>query len=307
MKKTGIILVVTASFFWGFMGIFSKNLNIVGLDPFTIAFFRASIAGIFYLLWILKKDKSLLKTNRKDIIFFAIYGMAVLGFAFTGYNIAVSRIPIAIATVLLFTNPIWVAIINRIWFKEKIGLKKASAIALTIFGCMLIVRLFDLQNIKLDLFGIIIAVSTGAINALQIVLPKIYDTGYKKDTMLVYGFIFAAIFLSFFVDFKGMVVNITNYDNLGFVVLNVLSIGILNTFIANTAYIKATNYIGTSLVSILVSIEIIVASILAYFVFNETLEISQLIGITIVIFAVIMLQVDIKLGKIVQKSYTTPH
>ncbi|GAA0181064.1 DMT family transporter [Clostridium sediminicola] len=302
MKKKGIFLVVIACFFWGTMGITSRNLDIVGLDSFTIAFFRAAIAGIVYLLFVLKRDKSLLKTNRKDLIFFFIYGIVALGFSFIGYSLAVSRIPIAVATVLLFTNPIWVIIINRICFKEKIKIKELVAIVVTIFGCMLIVKLFDLKATQLDMVGILVGMFAGAAFALQIVLPKFHNTGYKKDTLLVYGFMSATIFLSFFVDFKGLITSVTNYNNLGFVISNILAIALLSTFISNVAYVKATDYIDTSLISILVSLEIIVASIFAYFIFNETLESSQLVGMGIVIFAVIMLQVDIKFSEFFKKS-----
>lgn len=292
MKQKGVSLVIIACIFWGFMGITSRNLSALSFDSFTISFFRAIIAGLIYMGCIFKKDRSLLKADPKSVAFFAAYGVTAFAGCFISYNISVARIPISIATVLMFTNPIWVMLLNRIFFSEKIERKKAVLMLVTIFGCMLIAKFYQISDYSLDSVGIMAGILAGFTFALQIVMPRFYKGECQKDTMLVYGFIFAGIFLAFFTDFSRIVEITAGSGSIVYVLANIVIIGAFNTFIANTAYIKSAEYIGTSLSSILSSIEPVVSSIIAYWVFRETLEPLQLLGMIIVIMAVCMIEMD---------------
>lgn len=294
MRQKGITLVVVSCIFWGFMGITSRNLSALSFDSLTISFFRAIVAGLFYIAWIAKKDRSLLRADLKSMAFFAAYGIITFGGCFISYNMSVARIPISITTVLMFTNPIWVMLIHRIVFKEKIDVKKAVVMALCISGCMLIAQIYKVGDYRLDPLGIATGLLAGLLFALQVVMPRFYHGDCRKDTMIIYGFIFAAISLLFFTDFKTTFSVLSNPDTSMSAVWNILIIGIFNTFIANTAYIKSTEYIDATLSSIFVSLEPVLASIIAYWVFGESLEFLQLVGMATVIGSVTMLEVDFK-------------
>ncbi|MEW8956454.1 DMT family transporter [Clostridium sp.] len=303
MRKKGIGLMVIAAIFWSFMGIVSRNLDLLNFDPFTIAFFRTSIAAIGFFFWILKTNKEALKIDLKGIIICALYGIFTFAFAFVGFNMAVSRIPISVATVLMFTNPIWVTLMNRIFFKEKVKLQQFITIMMAIIGCGLISKITSTSQGSLDIIGLLYGVSTGVLFALQIVAPRLVEGKYEKDTMLIYGFIFSTIFLAFFTDFKGAYNIIRYHENPLVPIASILEIGVLSTFIANTCYVKATEYIDTNLASILIALEPVGGSILAYIVFKESLSLSQIIGMLIIVLAVMFMQLDLK--KFKRKSNIT--
>lgn len=305
MKQKGILLVIIACIFWGLMGITSRNLHLLSVDAFAISFFRVSIAGFCYLIWILKRNKSMLNTDLKSIVFFAVYGIVTFAIPFIAYNISIARIPISVATVLMFTSPIWVIFIKRVFFYEKISRKKMIVIMLVIFGCMLISKLYQIKHCYLDPIGIFAGLLNGLLFALQIVMPKFYKGKCKKDTMIIYGFLFAGLFLALFMDFKKISYVMINNENLTFLIENILAIGVLSTFVANTAYIKSTEYIDESLTSILSSLELVISSIFAYFIFHETLEPLQILGMLIVICAVTLLEVDIQ--HIFKKIHVAKH
>lgn len=293
-KKKGIGLVVIATTFWGMMGITSRNLSLSGLSTFDVSFLRCLIAGVLFALWILKKDKNLLKLDLKGIIICCLYGIITFAISFTSYNISVERIPISIATVLMFTNPIWVTIFGAMFFKEKITTKKVFVIILCILGCLCIADIFAAKGANLDMIGIIAGLVNGITFALQIVIPRFFEGKYEKDSMLVYGFIGGAIFLVFFTDFSNIGRCIYNNTQPTSVVMNILSIALLSTFIANTFYVKATEFIGNSLTSILVSLEPVLGSLFAFIVFGEVLNKTQILGAVIVVLAAIILELDIK-------------
>lgn len=288
-KKKGIILVLIATLFWGMMGVTSRTLGNAGIDSMSISFFRCLIASIGFGIFLFIFNKDAFKVDLKGIIISSIYGIVTFGLSFTTFNIAVERVPIAVATVLMFTNPIWVTIFNAIFFKEKITGKKAIVIILAITGCLLISNIFGVGFENLDVVGLLVGLSTGVLFALQLVIPRFFEGKYTKDSMLIYGFIASAIVLAFFTNFTGIGNAITSSASPIFVVLNILSIGVLSTFIANISYVKATDYIETGVASVLVALEPVLGSLFAYLVYGETLTGLQLIGGLLIIIAAIWL------------------
>lgn len=288
-KKKGIILVLIATLFWGMMGVTSRTLGNAGIDSMSISFFRCLIASIGFGIFLFIFNKDAFKVDLKGIIISSIYGIVTFGLSFTTFNIAVERVPIAVATVLMFTNPIWVTIFNAIFFKEKITGKKAIVIILAITGCLLISNIFGVGFENLDVVGLLVGLSTGVLFALQLVIPRFFEGKYTKDSMLIYGFIASAIVLAFFTNFTGIDNAITSSSSPIFVVLNILSIGVLSTFIANISYVKATDYIETGVASVLVALEPVLGSLFAYLVYGETLTGLQLIGGLLIIIAAIWL------------------
>lgn len=288
-KKKGIILVLIATLFWGMMGVTSRTLANAGIDSMSISFFRCLIAAIGFGIFLFIFNRNAFKVDLKGIIISGIYGVVTFGLSFTTFNIAVERVPIAVATVLMFTNPIWVTIFNAIFFKEKITGKKAIVIALAITGCLLISNIFGVGFENLDIIGLLVGLSTGVLFALQLVIPRFFEGKYTKDSMLIYGFIASTIVLAFFTNFTGIDNAITSSASPIFVILNILSIGVLSTFIANISYVKATDYIETGVASVLVALEPVLGSLFAYLVYGETLTGLQLIGGLLIVIAAIWL------------------
>ena len=103
------------------------------------------------------------------------------------------------------------------------------------------------------------------------------------------------LFIGLFTDFKESFYIIVNTPNIGMVILNILSIGILSTFISNTFYIKSTEYIEASVTSILASMEPVLSSIFAFFIFGEVLNGKQIVGAILIIIDAIIL--ELKLDK----------
>lgn len=291
-KKTGLIMVIIATLFWGYMGISSRFLNIINLRAQDISFARAFTAAVLFSVLMLFTNKSAFKISFKGLIFCVLYGIIAIAFSFTLYSTAVERIPISVATILMFSNPVWVSIFERIFFKEKIGLKKALVLCFCILGCTCIIDIFSSGGSNLDLIGVVAGLLSGVSFALQIILPKFVDGKIEDNTLLLYGFWSAAICLFFFAKPSLVIDNLLNSYNPGFYFIQLLSIGVLSTFIANSCYIMSAKYIGTQLPSMLCSLEPIFASAFAYVVFGEKMKPIQFLGAIIVILSIVALQIN---------------
>lgn len=288
-KKTGIFLAVTAAALWGIMGIFVRIAKDGGMGPVEISFFRCAIAGTFFYLFLRKQNPDALKINKTGLITCMLYGILAYSISFISYSISVSRIPVAVATILMYLCPIWVILLNAVIFHDKPTLNKIISVMICLAGALCAVDIFSIGYIHLDGFGILMGLINGFGAALQILIPRYFSKQYSKDTMLVYGFLGAAIFLAFF----------TNFTNIGTVFVSpggiqplcsVLVLGVLCTMIANVFYVKSSEYISTSETSILGALEVAVGGMAGFLFYHENLKVIQLVGILLVIGGAIISQ-----------------
>lgn len=283
-QAKGTIFVMISAFMWGIMGIFVRGLYNIGYTSLNISFVRCLLAGSIILIFKLIKNKSSLKINLKGLIVCGLYGLSAYCLTFICYSIAVNRLPIAVAIVLMYISPIWIALINKVVFKEKVGIKKVFVIIACIIGAGLVANIAGTGSIKLDIIGLLAGTANSIGVSLQIMIPKYYKDEYNSQTMLTYGLLTSAIVL-FFASDKFVI-----YDTL---ILNpsvnafmlVLGIGVLCTLVANGLYLQASRLLPTTTVSIMASLEVIVAMVFGYILYNEILSPLQLVGAGIVLFA----------------------
>lgn len=296
--RKGVTMMLMATFFWSFMGISNRFLNQIHLGSLEVAFIRTLSASLVTTVVLFLTNRSLFKINFKGLLFCVFYGVLNYTIGISLYSVSVERIPIAVATVLMFSNPVWVTLFSKIFFGDKVGLKKILLISTCIFGCMCIIDIFTTGGKNLDIIGVLAGIGNGMTFALQIVLPRFVERSIKKETILLYGFWTGTICLSFFVNIGSIVQSFSTSSNPMFYVLNALCIGVLGTYCANTFYVKSTKYIGTSLPSMMVALEPIFAAVLAFFIFAEQLKYIQFLGAFIVVMSVIMLEIrfDFKLS-----------
>lgn len=281
-RRKGIVLAVITAVMWGIMGMFVRDLSSYQFSNIEISFYRCALAGIAYFLFLLVTKPSALKINGKGLVISAVYGIVAYSVSFVSYSVAVSRIPVGVATVLMFMSPIWVALLGRVLFQEKISKEKWMTIGVCIVGAVLVANLIGGGSVKLDGIGLLAGIINGIGVALQILLPKLFAKDYERDTLLVYGFLGAAVALAFGMDFSEAARHLgaTPLANL---VWDLFGIGILCTMVANVACVKSTQYVEATTTSILSALEVVVGMFVGFFVFQENMTILQVIGAIIIV------------------------
>lgn len=281
-RKKGIILAVITAVMWGIMGIFVRDLTRFQFSNIEISFFRCALAGAAYFVFLLITKPKALKIDLKGLIICILYGAVAYSISFVSYSVAVSRIPVGVATVLMFMSPIWVAILGIFMFREKLAKSKIITIAICFFGAVLVANLIGAGDIRLDGIGILAGIINGIGVALQILLPKFFAKDYDRDTLLVYGFLGAAFVLAFGMNFSSVAMHIGNtpISNLFW---DLFGIGILCTMVANVACVKSTQYVEATTTSILSALEVVVGTIVGFLVFQEHLTFLQMVGAVIIV------------------------
>lgn len=281
-RSKGMILAIITAVMWGIMGIFVRDLSEYQFTNIEISFFRCALAGAAYFIFLFITKPAALKINLKGLIICIVYGAVAYSISFVSYSVAVSRIPVGVATVLMFMSPIWVAILGKFMFREKLEKNKIITIFICLIGAVLVANLIGGGSMKLDAIGILAGVINGVGVALQILLPKFFAKDYDRDTLLVYGFLGAAFVLLLGMDF-GAVAGHFAAAPITKLLWDLLGIGILCTMIANVACVKSTQYVEATTTSILSALEVVVGTLVGFFVFHEHLTVLQMIGAVIIV------------------------
>lgn len=280
----GMMLVILGASLWGVMGIFVRGLSASGYSSYDIAFLRCLLAGIGFFLFKAITQPRVLKINFKGLCICFLYGILAYAMGFVCYGIAVERIPVAVATVLMFMSPVWVAVLGVLVFKEKLGKQTVLVILICILGAAMVADVFGSAGGSMDIIGILAGIINGFGVALQIMIPRYFVKKYERDTMLVYGFLGAAVGLAFLTDFKTIGASLQGASAAS-VIVNVLCLGLLCTMVANVSVVKATAYINTTTCSILSSLEVVVGAVVGILIFHESMSVLQVIGAVVVVCA----------------------
>jgi drug/metabolite transporter (DMT)-like permease len=106
------------------------------IDPFEIAFFRNLCGFIIFIPWLVRNGIGVLKTDR--------FGMHLLRGSINACSMScwfwgLSMTPLAQATALISTMPIFVALGASLYLGEKVGLARWGAVVLGLGGTLVIV------------------------------------------------------------------------------------------------------------------------------------------------------------------------
>ncbi len=285
-RTKGIALAIITAVMWGIMGMFVRDLSQYRFTNLEISFFRCALAGGAYFVFLTFINPSALKIDFKGVIICLLYGAVAYSISFVSYSVAVSKIPVGVATVLMFMSPIWVAILGRFMFREKLKKNKLVTIFICLIGAVLVADFVGSGEVRLNGIGILAGIINGVGVALQILLPKYFAKDYERDTLLVYGFLGAALVLLFGIDFCAISSHMGSTPLIP-LIWNLFGIGILCTMVANVACVKSTQYVEATTTSILSALEVVVGTLVGFVVFHEHLTWLQMLGAVIIVIGAI--------------------
>lgn len=128
--------ILLAAALWGLLGPASAVVMRHGVSPLEIAFWRAAIAALLFGLHAAARRR--LGVARGDVPVVAAFGLVGISLFYGSYLLAVRDGGAALAAVLLYTAPAWVALMARVTLGERIGPRRALAVGLTLGGVALV-------------------------------------------------------------------------------------------------------------------------------------------------------------------------
>ena len=285
----GYMMVAAAATLWGTVGVQVQTLFNYNLSLQSIVFWRLFFAFIILFFFVFFTNKKWLIIDKKGLIYLALMGLFSQMLFNLFYFSCIQKTTIATAVTLLYSAPIFIAVMAKIFYKELFTPVKTVALFLCMGGCFFAATGGSAAVLKLNLIGVLMGLGAGFTFSLVTIISKAIIRKYHQLTIIVYALGFG---LLFYLPFSHPL--IIFQKNLPLEVwLLISSFGVISTALAYGFYITGISYgIEVSHAGIISTLELVVGVILSYLIFKEAFWGWKLVGILMVVFSVIIIQVD---------------
>ncbi|MGB9630579.1 MAG: DMT family transporter [Candidatus Methanodesulfokora sp.] len=246
--------------------------------PLVIAGYRMLFSSMIMGLLGANGIDDLRRINGKEILLLLISG-ASLGAHFGTWTASLFYTSIAASTVIVDSSPIFVVMISWIFLREKINMREAFGIAISILGAIIIA--LGHAELKMNLYGDFLALLGAIFLAIYLVIGRSLrrKLGLAPYTFSVYGVAAAVLLSSAFI--SGNSLAVSPKELLIFVLL---ALG--PSCLGHNSYNYALKYMKASVVSASILGEPVGASLLGALLLGEVPSMSTIIGGGVVIIGV---------------------
>ena len=263
------LLLVLALFSVSTSPIIGRALENVG--AISISFWRMFLAS--FILWIFSlvkpQGKIKISKNRNKIIYAGI----LLGFHFALFFEAIKITSISNATFLGTLAPFFTLILEIYFLKRKFSRVVLLGLIVTFFGSIIIL-VYDFDLSTSFTLGNIYAVLCSICLAIAFVIA---EKVRENENTIVYTrtlYLSAALTLLLISFFANETLMINNHIDF----LGLLFLGLVPTIIGHNSIYYAIKYVSPTIVAAFPLGEPIIATVLAYFIFNEFITFNIYIG-----------------------------
>lgn len=273
---TGYALVVLAALLWGMIGPLSKYAFQAGMPPVEVAFWRAMLAWVLYAGHAAALRRVVI--GGRDLALVAVFGVVCIFGLFGSYVLAVQEGGAALASVLLYTAPAWVALMAWKILDERLTASKLAAVAATILGVAGI-SLGGGAGGDLSTGAVFFGLLSGVTYALYYIFGKAVLARHATPTVFLYALpVGAACMLPFF-DFGPRPLSAW---------ISCAVLAACSTYGAYSLYYAGLRRIEASRAAVIATIEPVVAALLAFSFFGESFTPLGYAGSGLILAAVLM-------------------
>ena len=283
-NRKGALLIILAGTCWGVISIFINYLSAAGLGEMQISFLRQFFAVLVFALIILARDRSKFRMPLKDLGLIVLVGFinGVLFNFLYFYTIIHSRASIAV--VLLYTSPVFVIILARLFFGEKITRNKAVALVLTVVGCVFVTGVLG-EGYMPPPAAILTGVLTGLAYALNNILTSAAVKKNDPLTVTMYTLLFSFLFLIPFSK-PGSLAALCRSNPMILPVAFLMCL--VTAVLAQYFFSVGLGLIESGKAAIYGATEPIVGSLVGILIFHEESNLMKIAGIIMVIAAIVL-------------------
>ncbi|WP_135257028.1 DMT family transporter [Thermus caldilimi] len=272
----GYLYLLLAAFLWGLIGPVSRLAFQEGLTPLAVAFFRAGIAWVFFGLHALFLRQ--VRVEKRDVLPLLFFGLVGVSLFYGSYQLAVVYGGAALASVLLYTAPAWVALLSLVVLKEPLDRTGLWAVALTLLGVGLM-GVGGGSGVRVLSLALFFGLLSGFTYALYYIFGKLYLPRYATPTLFLYALPVGALGLLPWVEFVPLSPRAMEA---------LLFLGVFSTYGAYLAYYAGLRRLPATRASVVATLEPVVANLFAFLLFREVLSLWAYLGAGLVLLAVIL-------------------
>jgi len=290
------ITIILAAVLWGTVSLFSGLLTREGVDVFSQITYRAFFGVIIAFIiarFIFKQNLRLKHSEIKYIILNSLFTLG--GWTFFMISIYVGT-PIAKATVLMYTYPIYSVILSYFLLKEAPTKKNILGILLSFLSILILLEIWHIKNLTQIQLGDLFALVDAVFTALVIVYGRKMRTEIKINSfklfiftllfMIPLLFLFGYLLHFFQIDILKPVINLTLSPKAW---VYAISIGTFGTALTFPLLYIGLSKIRSSVANILLLLEVVSSYLFGVIFFSEQFSVWGIIGMLGIIISTLLI------------------
>lgn len=289
----GVLLVGLGASSYGMLATFVKlayQENYTTAEVTTAQFVYGIIGLLLINLFQKVKNNNTIKASKKQR-FQLMFAGTSLGLTSVFYYLAVKYIPVSIAIVLLMQT-VWMGVILEMFLEKKLPSKqKTLAVFIVLLGTLLATNILK-NNLNIDWRGIIWGMLAAASFTTTMFTANKIAIGISSAQRSLYMLFGGAIIVFCFAIFtQNTPFQFEIFMKWGIVLA--LFGTIIPPILMNAGFPKT----GLGIGSIVSTLELPVSVVMAYIILNESVVATQWVGILLIIFAIVFMNIHLKSNK----------
>ena len=286
-KQTlGFINGIVSGISFGLIPLFSIPVIATGMGNVSILVYRFLFGSLAMLAMLLARRTDL------RVSFSELWRIAVLSTFYIGTALATLEcyhyLSSGIATALVYTDPIWCAIIGMLFLGDRFSLRLTSSCLLATLGVMMMTGVFT-EDGTFSATGLCWGLASGLAYALYLSLvPRLRLKRIPSLKLTFYVFFIGMLILAAYATLKdGQIETVPNAAGW----TNLILLGLIPTALSNICVTMSLRLIDSTIVAILGAFEPLTAMVVGILILGDAWSMMSLCGAFLILVAVAMLTV----------------
>ncbi len=294
-------MVIIAAILFGLNGGVSRVAMGSGLEPEAFTTVRVTAAALVFAAYAACFRRSALRRPRGSalllVIALGLVGVAMMQLA---YNVAITRLPLGIALLIEYLAPVFVVLWVRFVRKEPVRPQMWAAVALAVGGLAVVSRVWN--GLQFDGLGVVMAL-LAAISFAAYFLIGEHNVGFDDPLrVILWAFIVATGAMNLVQPIwetprlSGSTSLLGRLDEHSInPLIPIAMVVVLGTVVPFFLQLIALKHLPASIVVVVAMLEPVIANVLGWAWFEETLTPVQILGAVAVIAGIVLAQTSRKI------------
>ena len=283
-RTRGRWLVFLATVFWGTTATLARSVfRDAGVDPLMVVELRLVIAASALFVWIVIRDRRLLRIDLKDLPYLMVLGIAGVAAVQGTYYYAIAKLGVGPAILLQYLAPSLIVVWDLArGVRPRAGM--VGAVALALAGTALLVSGMLTGVGGASLFDRAVGFSSAVIFAFYVLYSKRGLARYAPETLLFYTFVIAAVGWAVVIPPQRIIA--MHFDaSLWF---RFVLLGLFSTLVPFRCFYSGLKRLPAAEAAVIATAEPVVAIVAAAVFLGESLVSVQYLGASLVIVAAVL-------------------
>ena len=290
----GLILGLSGAVLFAVNGTMSKLVLSAGVSSLQLVLLRSVGAALCLFTLVALTRPAALRITRREVGFFAAYGITGIALCQWFYFVAIERLPVAVALLLEYTAPLLVALWVRFVRGEQVRPRIWAALALSLGGLALVTRAW--AGIEFDGLGLLAGLGAAGALASYYLLGERGLSQRDPLSLTAWTFGFCSLLWSIVqpwwtLPFEVLRSTVALPDSIGGALpvwALVIAVVVFGTVVPFLLVLGAIGELGATRVGLVGMAEPVGAGLVAWAVLNEVLDGPQLVGAFVVLCGIVL-------------------